>query len=432
MHIDTAAQSDLEQALRDCEQRHTDFLEQNLSLDITRGKPAAAQLDLSNSLLDAIPASSVVSGVDLRNYGVLDGLPAAKTLFGSFLGIAEQDAQRSVFVGGNSSLTLMHYSIWFSYHLGLINPAQSWRAEAEQTGKPTKILCPAPGYDRHFSICAELGIEMITVDLTGYGPDMDQVERLVAADDSIKGIWCVPRFSNPTGDVYDADTVARLAELPNKAGNNFTVLWDNAYALHALHDDAADIENIAALARAAGTESHIIQFGSTSKITFASAGIGFMASSEQTIARFTHHFSMASIGSDKLNQLRHIEFLKDLPTTLAHMQKHAAIIRPKFEAVKQALAKLNGTGMGDWNDPDGGYFISFNTRDGLASVIVDLAAEAGLKLTPAGATFPLGKDPKNRNIRIAPTLPALAEVSSAMEVFVNCVKLASLRDKLGR
>lgn len=433
MHIDQASKAELEAALAQAEIAYKSFQANNLGLDLTRGKPSDAQLDLSNALStlplpDALEGGSA-SKADLRNYGVLSGLPEAKQLFGELLDIDSSERASRVFVGGNSSLSLMHYSLWFINFLGLTATDTAWISQ-QQSG-PIKIICPCPGYDRHFSLCAELGIEMIPVALTGHGPDMDQVEALIADDPNIKGIWCVPRFSNPTGEVYDTKTVARIAALPKIAGSQFYIFWDNAYAVHTLQADAEVLSSIETQAKALGTQASIIQFGSTSKITFAGAGIGYMASSESNIAGFTQHFGKASIGPDKINQQRHVTFLKDLGTIQSHMARHAEIIAPKFAAVADNLeTHLAGTGMGEWNAPTGGYFVSFETRPGLATEVVRLANEAGVKLTPAGATYPHGNDPKDSNIRIAPTYPGLEDVNNAMAVFVNCVTIASLRQQL--
>ncbi len=414
--------------LSDCEtlyQRHAD---EDLNLDLTRGKPAPEQLDLSNALLQELSAAEVSTAPDLRNYGILDGLPDARRLFGSLLDIPAEDCGDHVLVGGNSSLTLMHYTVMFANFLGIGAGSEPWQGEAARTGAATKFICPCPGYDRHFALCEEFGIEMIPVPLTGEGPDMDAVENLVTADPSIKGIWCVPRFSNPSGEVYSDETVQRLARLPSLAGQNFYVLWDNAYAVHALDVNAPSLASMHAAAKSAGTLDNIVQFGSTSKITLAGAGVGYMASGKATIAGFTAHFGKASIGPNKLNQYRHLKFLQNKRHVLEHMQKHAALIAPKFALVERILAEnFADNDMGEWLSPQGGYFISFNTRPGLAKTVVSLAGDVGVKLTPAGATFPLGNDPEDRNIRIAPTYPNLAELEKAMEVFVNCVKLASLR-----
>ncbi len=432
MHIDQASTAELNDRLIKLEQQHQAFIAQQLKLDLTRGKPSTAQLDLANGLLDSVNPGNINEGqtVDPRNYGVVDGLPEAKHLFGAILSVTEADIQQRVFVGGNSSLTLMHYAVWFAYQFGIKTNDQAWASELAD-GEPIKMLCPCPGYDRHFSLCKQFGIEMIPVSMTGEGPDMDQVETLVKADKSIKGIWCVPRFANPTGEVYSDDAVSRLAGLGNIAGDNFLVLWDNAYAVHSLSKHAKPLASIDAAAKAQGTLDNVVQFGSSSKITFAGAGIGYLSSSEANVAGFTRHFGMATIGSDKINQLRHVRFLKDLNGVNQHMAKHAAIIKPKFVAVAASLAtQIKGTGMGQWSDPEGGYFVSFNTLPGLAKAVVGLAAEAGVKLTPAGATFPNGNDPQDCNIRLAPTFPELEDVETAMAVFVNCVQIASIKQKL--
>ncbi|MGB5324878.1 MAG: aminotransferase class I/II-fold pyridoxal phosphate-dependent enzyme [Pseudomonadales bacterium] len=416
------------QAARDeVRARHHQFTASALSLDLTRGKPSTAQLDLSNALLGA-QQSHDSRGTDLRNYGGLDGLPAAKSLAAELLGLAADTAQARVFVGGNSSLSLMHYAVMFANFLGL--DATPWFTAQNDSGERSKFLCPSPGYDRHFAVCEQFGIEMLPVELTGHGPDMDQVEAAVL-DPAVKGIWCVPRFSNPTGEVYAQETVQRLAALPNIAADNFLVLWDNAYALHAFKPAAKTLASIESEAEKAGTLSRIIQFGSTSKMTFAGAGLSYMASSESTVAAFNAHFAKTSIGPDKINQQRHIDFLRDRSTTEAHMQKHAGILAPKFEAVLEALEScLRDCGMGDWSQPEGGYFISFDTRPGLARKVIALAAEAGVKLTPAGATFPYGRDPEDKNIRLAPSFPPLEEVQRAVSVFITCVQLASLEQAL--
>ena len=432
MHIDQASTVELSRRLSELEQQHQAFIDLQLTLDLTRGKPSSAQLDLANGLLGAVNADNFNNdhNIDPRNYGMLDGLPAAKDLFGSILSVNEADIQQRVFVGGNSSLTLMHYIVWFALHFGLKAGDQAWASQVADGGS-IKMLCPCPGYDRHFNLCAQFGIEMIPVALTGKGPDMGQVEALVKADSSIKGIWCVPRFANPTGEVYSEETVSRLAGLGKIAGDNFLVLWDNAYAVHSLNNKAELLASIDAAAKSQGTLDHVVQFGSSSKITFAGAGVGFFSSSEANVEGFTRHFGMATIGSDKINQLRHVRFLQDLDGVKEHMAKHAAIVNPKFAAVADSLAKhIKDTGMGQWTDPEGGYFVSFDTLPGLARTVVSLAAEAGVKLTPAGATFPNGNDPQDCNIRIAPTFPELEDVETAMAVFVNCVQLASIRQKL--
>ena len=431
MHINKATILELKKELKKLREKHKKFIESNLELDLTRGKPSTAQLNLASELLETVNSDNAFEdNIDLRNYGVLDGLPSAKKLFGSILEIPEKETAQRVFIGGNSSLSLMHDTVSFAYYLGLKEENIPWIKEL-LPGQKVKMLCPSPGYDRHFSLCSQLGIEMIPVSLTGNGPNMDEVEALVKKDPTIKGIWCVPRFANPTGEVYNEDTVNRIAALGKHASQNFLVLWDNAYAVHSLNDGANKLASIDSASEKYGTSDCIIQFGSTSKITFAGAGIAFLASSENNIKGFKNHFGKTSIGSDKINQARHVRFLKNLDGVNSHMKKHGEIIGPKFKAVLNALENnLKDSGMGEWSNPEGGYFVSFDTLPGLAKKVVLLAGEAGVKLTPAGATFPEGKDPHDKNIRLAPTYPELNDVKKAMEVFINCVKLASIERKV--
>ena len=403
--------------------RHAALAAAGLKLDVTRGKPNSAQLDLSDQLdgvLDANYRSD--DGTDLRNYGGLDGIPEAKQLFAPVLQVPVDN----MLVGGNSSLTLMWQCALYGMHLGFDGPQSAWR-----NGGPVKFICPVPGYDRHFGICEHLGIEMVTVPMTENGPDMDAVEALVDSDPTIRGMWVVPRFSNPTGAVCDDATVARCAALGQRAAPGFRLFWDDAYAVHALERDASKLAPIFDACRRAGTDDSVLLFGSTSKITHAGAGVAFLAASAANLAAIRQHMGFSSIGPDKVNQKRHVALLKDYAGVLDHMDGHAALLRPRFAAVLDTLEReLAGTGMGSWSRPRGGYFVSFDTRPGLAKEVVRLAAEAGVKLTPAGATFPYGKDPADSNIRIAPSFPTLAEIERAMEVFVVCVKLASVRQRL--
>lgn len=395
--------------------------QRGLNLDLTRGKPSNEQLDLSDALLGDI-SGAARGDASLRNYGGLLGIPAARALFAPTLGVNADE----LLVGGNSSLTLMYFAAHFAMHLGVDGPESAWSKEGK-----IKFLAPVPGYDRHFSVCETLGIELIPVTLLDDGPDMDEVERLLKTDPLIKGIWCVPRFSNPTGHVYSDAVVQRFAGLGKIAGQNFRIFWDNAYALHSLDDNAPALANLMDACRAAGTEDSVYLFGSTSKITFAGAGISFAGMSKRNLAHFSGHLGMTQIGPDKINQLRHVEFLKDQDTLHTLMQKHAALLKPRFDAVLKGLESgLGETGLGEWTKPQGGYFISFNTRPGLASEVVRMAADAGVKLTPAGATYPYGKDPEDKNIRLAPSVPTVAEITAATEVFVTCVKLASVRQQL--
>ena len=414
--------------LRDWEttltQEYQQFKASGLNLDLTRGKPSTEQLSLSDSINQILGDDlSNESNTDLRNYGGLDGIPECKRLFANVLGVNADET----LIGGNSSLTLMYMAAQFGLHQGFGDLAKSWSSE----GGTVKFLAPVPGYDRHFSVCEHLGIELVTVALNDDGPDMDAVEQLLKNDPSIKGIWCVPRFSNPTGTVYSDQVVDRIAKLSNIASPNFRIFWDNAYAVHSLSDDAPELANLMDLCRQYGTEDSVYLFGSTSKITYAGAGVAFAGMSKANLKAFTHHLGMSQIGPDKINQLRHVRLLKDAAGITEHMRLHAAVLKPRFDIVLKHLREgLGDTGMASWNEPQGGYFVSFDTLPGLAKDVVKLAAEAGVKLTPAGATFPYGKDPANSNIRIAPSVPSLDEIDRAMAVFVTCVKLASVKQRL--
>lgn len=414
--------------LRQWEQSLTDnyHCHQKLSLniDLTRGKPSIEQLALSDQL-DGILAGNYIAadGTDSRNYGGLEGLPEARQLGADMLGVSPE----YVLAQGNSSLTLMYQAIYTALHIGFSDPDSAWK----QVGK-TKFICPSPGYDRHFAICEQLGIDMITVPMTATGPDMDQVENLLSNDNQIKGMWCVPKYSNPTGIIYSEETVERIAKLGKIASNGFRVFWDNAYAVHDLTEAPKALADVMHYCKQYETEDSVIQFASTSKITHAGSGIAFIAASANNLIGFKNMLSRSTIGPDKVNQLRHVRLLPNYNALLSHMQKHAALLRPRFACVLHHLQQAFGNGdLGQWENPTGGYFIAFDTLPGLAKSVVKLAAEAGVKLTHAGATFPYGKDPQNSNIRIAPSVPSLGELNTAMEVFVTCVKLASVRQKLG-
>jgi len=401
------------------------ILAKKLSLDLTRGKPSAEQLSLSDAL-DGLLAGNykAADGTDTRNYGGLDGLPEAKQLGANIMDVEPAN----VLVGGNSSLTLMFQMMLCAHQFGLKDAASAWKNEGE-----VKFLCPVPGYDRHYTVCEQLGIKMVNVPMTATGPDMDAVEALLKADKSIKGIWCVPKYSNPTGVVYSDETVERIAKLGQIAGANFRVFWDNAYSVHDLTPKAPKLANILDACRRNDTEDSVIQFASTSKITHAGAGVAFVAASAANLGGFKKFLNTCTIGPDKVNQIRHTRFLPNKEALMAHMAKHAELLNPRFEAVLSALSNaFEGTGLGAWEKPQGGYFVSFDTRPNCAKETVRLAAEAGVKLTPAGATYPYGKDPEDRNIRIAPSVPTVPEVVGAMEVFVTCVKLASVRQALGK
>lgn len=407
---------------------------QKLNLDLTRGKPSTAQLNLSDEL-DGILGKDYrcQDGSDSRNYGGIMGIPEARQFAADYLGTT---AARTM-VGGNSSLQFMYQIITSALYHGVRGAGSSWSAEAAQAGAQVKFLCPAPGYDRHFAICEALNIAMIPIAMTEHGPDMDQVESLVKQDPLIKGIWCVPQYSNPDGVVYADAVVARMAALGKIAGAHFRIMWDNAYAEHHLVDNPPQLANILSLSEAAGTLDNVFVIGSTSKITHAGAGISFIASSEANLAVFAEQLGLSTIGPDKINQLRHMRFLKDMPTLRTLMQEHRRILQPKFAAVLKALEEgfdgktVNGAPLGRWTQPQGGYFVLFDTQPGLADKVVKLTAAAGVKLTPAGSTYPYRKDPNNSNIRLAPSFPSVAEIESAMRVFVLCVKLATLEKALG-
>jgi aspartate/methionine/tyrosine aminotransferase len=425
VHIDQLSGTELATQLENLQQQYEALKGLNLSLDLTRGKPSTEQVALSDAL-DGILSGNYLAadGTDVRNYGGLEGLPEARALFSSILGLPVEET----LVGGNSSLTLMYNTIDFALSEGLRGPESAWG-----NSDTVKFLCSTPGYDRHFAICEHLGIEMITIPMRDDGPDMDAIEALVQQDEAIKGLWCVPRFSNPTGCVYSDATVERIARLGKIASPHFLVMWDNAYAIHTLYEDAQPLVDIRPYCEQHGTLDNVFQFASTSKITFAGAGVACLASSVDNLDALKRHLAFQTIGPDKVNQLRHLRLLPDIQALSAHMDAHAALIRPRFECVLEALEReLAGAGMGSWLSPRGGYFISFNTLPGLAREVVQLAAEIGVKLTPAGATFPYGKDPEDSNIRLSPTYPALQDVQATVEAFVICVKIASIGQKLQR
>ncbi|MCY4286019.1 MAG: aminotransferase class I/II-fold pyridoxal phosphate-dependent enzyme [Thiotrichales bacterium] len=421
MHIDAMDAAALARAEAELERRYAALRAEGLNLDLTRGKPAGDQLDLSAALDGALDGGyRTEDGTDARGYGGSDGIVEARRLGAAWLGLAPDE----VLAGGNSSLTLMYLFLLGAHRFGLDGPGSAWADDPAGA----RFLCPAPGYDRHFAICEDLGIEMIPVPMTGEGPGMDRVEALVAGDPGVRGMWCVPRYSNPTGETYSADTVRRIAALGRTAAPGFRVMWDNAYAVHHLADPVAPLENVMAGCRTAGTEDSVVQFASTSKVTFAGAGVAFFGGSRRNVDWFRARLSVMTIGPDKVNQLRHLRRLPDMDAVHALMERHAALLRPKFDCVQRRLeAGLGNLGMGRWTDPDGGYFVSFWTRPGLAKETVRLAAQAGVRLTPAGAAYPRGEDPEDRHIRLAPSFPPLAEVDRAMEVFVTCVKLAAVR-----
>ncbi len=395
-----------------------------LALDMSRGKPSAKQLDVSLGLLDTINSSSdlkALDGTDCRNYGVLDGIPEAKKLMADMMGTTPDH----VIVYGNASLNIMYDQISRAYTHGILGNTPWCKLDK------VKFLCPVPGYDRHFAITERFGIEMINIPMSESGPDMGMVEEYVSKDASVKGIWCVPKYSNPQGYTYSEETVKRMAAL-KPAAEDFRIFWDNAYVIHDLYDDNKDeIADIISECEKAGNSDMVFEFASTSKVSFPGSGIAALATSANNIADIKKQLTIQTIGHDKLNQLRHVRFFKDINGLKELMRKHAEFMRPKFEAVESVLEEeLGGLGIGSWTEPKGGYFISFDAMDGCAKAIVAKCKEAGVKLTGAGATFPYGKDPKDSNIRIAPSFPTPEEMKQAADLFVLCVKLVSVEKLL--
>ena len=395
----------------------------NLKLNMARGKPSSAQLDLVSDILTILtdPADCKVDGVDARNYGELGGLPCAKAYWADVLGCQTNE----VFVGGSASLTLMYDLISKAYTHGLKNSPKPWCKEEK-----LKFLCPAPGYDRHFRITESFGFELITIPMTENGPDMDMVEELVK-DPAVKGIWCVPKYSNPEGIIYSDETIARFANL-KAAAPDFTIMWDNAYCVHEFEGEFVPFQDIITLCREAGNPDMVYEFASTSKITFPGAGISVMASSAENIKYMEKLLGVQLISYDKVNQLRHVKYLQNKEHTLEVMKRHASLMAPKFQIVLEVLDReIAPLGFAQWNKPKGGYFVSLNTMPGTAKRALTLAKEAGVVMTDAGATYPYGMDPQDSNIRIAPSLPPVAELEQAMDVFCLCLKIAAFEKELG-
>lgn len=413
------SREELSNELEALQKDYQSYVDMHLSLNMARGKPSSEQLDLSRPMLDVINSGSDLiasDGTDARNYGCLDGLPEAKKLMADMMDSKPDD----MIIYGNSSLNIMFDQISRSYSFGVMGETPWCKLDQK-----VKWLCPVPGYDRHFGITEFFGFEMIPVEMSEEGPDMDKVEELVK-DPMVKGIWCVPKYSNPGGVVYSDEVVKRLAAL-NPAAKDFRIYWDNAYCVHHLYDEEVEVLDILKACEAASHPNMVYKFGSTSKISFPGAGIAAMATSqankEDILSKMTHQ----TIGHDKINQLRHVRFFKDIDGIKEHMKKHADIIRPKFEAVNAILEEyLGGLEVGEWTHPKGGYFISFTGLDHTAKRIVSLAKEAGVVMTGAGSTYPYKKDPKDSNIRIAPTLPPLEEIQMAAKLFTICVKIASI------
>lgn len=406
------------------QEKYEEFKNAGLSLDMSRGKPGSEQLDISMPMLDVLTSESECKtdeGVDCRNYGILDGIPAVKKMFADILGVSTDE----VFVGGNSSLNMMFDTISCLMTQG-VSGCEPW---IKQGG--IKFLCPVPGYDRHFGVTEYYGIEMINVPMDSNGPDMDLVEKLVSSDEKIKGIWCVPKYSNPTGITYSDEVVRRFAAL-KPAAKDFRIIWDNAYVIHDVTDNGDTLLNIMDECKKNGNEDLPIIFTSTSKITFPGAGVAVMACSENNMKVFKGRYQFQTIGYDKLNQLRHLRYLKDSSGLIAYMEKHKAVIAPKFKCVLDMLENnVKETGCAKWQNPNGGYFVSVDVLEGTAKEVVRLCKEAGVVLTGAGATYPYGKDPKDSNIRIAPSYPSVEELAMAMQIFCVCTKLAAVTKLLG-
>ena len=421
--MDTTALEDIKKEL---ELEYEKVRGLNLKLNMSRGKPAPDQVAVSFPVLDELTSNSDIKsedGTDCSNYGVVDGIPEAKKLMADMMGVSADNT----IVCGNSSLNLMYDQVSRGFTHGYLG-SEPW-CKLDKV----KFLCPVPGYDRHFLVTQHFGVEMINIPMTSEGPDMDMIEELVANDPCIKGMWVVPRFSNPTGITYSNDTLKRLAAL-KPAAKDFRIFYDNAYCVHSLYGEENDTQLIDIFSEAAkhGNEDMIFEFSSTSKITFPGAGISAIAASDANIKEIKKTLTVQTIGHDKLNQLRHVRFFKDIDGIKTHMKKHADFIRPKFEKVLSILERELGTlGVGEWTNPRGGYFISFDSKQHCADKIYELCKDAGVTLTGAGATYPYGKDPENKNLRIAPTFPTLDELEKATELFALAVKLASVRAILG-
>lgn len=417
MYLSQMTKEELASFKSENEKLYNDFKSQGLCLNMARGNPCSEQLALSLDMLKAFDDGNFMSecGNDVRNYGVPDGIPEAKKLFSDMIGVNTDE----IIIFGNSSLNAMFFAVQCAFNKGILG-SKPW----SQYDK-IKFLCPVPGYDRHFKVTQFFGVEMINIPMTPTGPDMDMIEELVKNDDTVKGIWCVPQYSNPDGICYSDETVKRFAAL-KPAAKDFRIFWDNAYCIHHLTDSPKYILNILDEAKKVGNENIVYIFGSTSKVTFPGAGIAVMGASKENIDELKKYLGISIISYDKMNQLRHVRFFGTFDNMLQHMKKHMAIIAPKFKLVCEKLEKeIAPLGIGQWTDPKGGYFISFNAMNGCAKRIVQLCSEAGVTLTGAGATFPYGIDPDDKNIRLAPTYPPIEDLSKAMDLFVICVKIAA-------
>ena len=422
-NLKTATNEQLTARLQELKGRYEEYKAQDLRLDMSRGKPGAEQLDLSLPMLESLTSKDMYlteTGFDTRNYGLLDGIPEAKVLFAELLGV-EPD---NVIVGGNSSLNMMFDYIATAYTKGVCGH-EPWSHQGA-----VKFLCPSPGYDRHFAVTQYFGIEMLPVPMTENGPDMDQIEELVK-DPLVKGVWCVPMYSNPDGITYSDDTVRRFAAL-KPAAPDFRVMWDNAYCVHHLGEEQDTLLNIFEEAHREGTEDLFVEFTSTSKISFPGAGVAVLAASVRNIADIKSRMTVQTIGHDKLNMLRHVRYFKTADGIREYMKRHAAVLSPRFELVLSILEEeLGGRGIAQWHKPRGGYFISVNVNEGCAKRTVKLLADAGVVLTGAGATYPYGQDPLDSNIRLAPSFPPLSELQTATELFCICAEIAAIEAQLG-
>lgn len=417
MKLESMSKQELAQFKSDVQKEYDSYKSLGLKLNMARGKPSNDQLALSMPMLDVINSANASDiSADYFNYGGIDGISEAKELFAPMLGVTPDD----VIVFGNSSLNIMFDTVSRCYNFGASADSKPWK----DCGK-IKWLCPVPGYDRHFGVTETFGIEMINVPMNSDGPDMDMIEKLVSEDDSIKGMWCVPKYSNPTGITYSDEVVKRLANLSPAAGD-FRIFWDNAYCIHHLTDTPDELLNIFEELKKNGKEDMIYMFASTSKITFPGSGVALLAASQANLKHIRSIMTMQTIGHDKLNMLRHVKFFGSFDNLLAHMDKHKALLAPRFNIVTDTLEKeIEELGIGSWIKPNGGYFVSFDSLPGCAKRIVELCKEAGVVLTGAGATYPYGKDPEDKNIRISPSFPSTEELQKAMDIFVCAVKLAS-------
>jgi aspartate/methionine/tyrosine aminotransferase len=417
------APEELRALQKDLQTQYDAICAQGMKLDISRGKPSPAQLKLSEGLLTVLQTSedTISLGVDARNYGNIDGLPEAKTFFAELYGLQPEQ----IIIGGASSLTLMYDTMLRAMYFGVVGSEKPWKEQG-----PVKFIALVPGYDRHFSVCEALGLELVSVPMTETGPDMEKLEKLVAADPLIKGMWCVPKYSNPTGITYSDETVRRLAAMPT-AAPDFRIFWDNAYALHCFDGETDALLNILEETKKAGNPDRVFMFGSTSKMTFPGGGVAFIAVNEANAARIKKDLFAQTIGPDKVNELRHIRFFGSPAGVVEHMQRQAPLLKIRFDTVVNTLEReLSGLGIAQWSKPKGGYFVNFDAYPGTAAQIYQMAKKAGVTLTDAGAPFPYGKDPEDKNLRISPSFPEVAELQTAIDVLCLATKLAVIEKLL--